>query len=108
MALALCLPIHFLWFFIVWIAAIAVDAHLPFSLIVLVTTTVWIATMIPATVAGLGIRELGFVYLLGQNEITDEQSALIAFFQSLIIIIFGIIGLPLLWESIKRKNNESS
>ncbi len=98
-ALLICFPIHGIWFTMVWMVGMIIGADVSFFLIALITTLVWIITMLPLTVAGIGLREVSFVYLLSIQGVTDEQSALMALFQSGIIIIVGLIGLPLLWKA---------
>lgn len=98
-AFLLCLPIHIIWFAMIWLVGDVIGANISFFMVALITTLVWIITIIPLTVAGIGIRELSFVYLMQAQGISDEQSTIMALFQSSIIIIIGILGLPLLFRS---------
>jgi len=100
----LSIPIHFLWFTIVWIVANSIGADISLLVISLVTIIVWIATLLPLSIAGIGMREIGFVYLLSQYGLSDAQSMLIGLFQSFIIILFALLGLPFLWYYIFNKN----
>jgi uncharacterized protein (TIRG00374 family) len=102
-AFLLCFLIHTLWFLIVWLVSYSIDVNLSFFVISLVTIIVWIASLLPLTIAGLGLRELGFIYLLNQYGVLNEQSITIALFQSFIIIIMGVIGMPFAIEFIKTK-----
>lgn len=98
-AFILCLPIHTIWFAMVWFVGDVIGANISFFMVSLITTLVWIITMIPLSIAGIGIRELSFVYLMQAQGVSDEQSTMMALFQSIIIIIIGIFGLPLLFRS---------
>ncbi len=98
-AFILCLPIHTIWFTMVWLAGDVIGTNISFFMVTLVTILVWIITMVPLSIAGIGIRELSFVYLMQAQGVSDEQSTMMALFQSVIIIIIGIIGLPFLFRS---------
>jgi uncharacterized protein (TIRG00374 family) len=96
----LSILIHFIWFFIVWYIANSYDINISFYIITLVTILVWLATILPISISGFGIRELGFVYLLDQYGLTTTQSMFLGAFQSMIIFVFSLIGLPLLFKYI--------
>lgn len=98
-AFFLCFPIHMSWFAMVWLVGYVIGADVSFFAVMLITTIVWIITMIPLSIAGIGVRELSFLYLMGTQGVNNEQSVIMALFQSIIIILTGIIGLPLLFRN---------
>ncbi len=96
-AFMLCIPIHILWFLLVYLISHALRIEITFFTISMVTTLVWLITILPVTLAGLGVRELGFIFLLSMQGVGEEQAVALALYQSAIIIIMAIIGLPFLW-----------
>ena len=98
----LSIIIHLIWFFTIWYIANEYSINVSFQIITLVTIIVWLATMLPISISGFGIRELGFVYLLNQYGITTTQSMFLGAFQSFILFVFSLIGLPLLFKYISN------
>ena len=104
-AFGLSIPIHLLWFTMVWIVGHSIGAEVSLSVVSLVTIIVWIATLLPLTIAGIGMRELGFVYLLSQYGLSDVQSILMGLFQSFVLLLFAILGIPFLWYYLLQKDS---
>jgi len=104
-AFGLSIPIHLLWFTMVWMVGHSIGAEVSLSVVSLVTIIVWIATLLPLTIAGIGMRELGFVYLLSQYGLSDAQSILMGLFQSFVLLLFAILGIPFLWYYLWHKDS---
>jgi uncharacterized membrane protein YbhN (UPF0104 family) len=102
-ALLLSFPIHGLWFLMVWLIGRDIGADISLALVSLVTIIVWVATLLPLSIAGIGVRELGFVYLLGQYGVDTAQAMMLGLFQSFVLLLFALAGLPILWYRTGRK-----
>ncbi|MBN1225803.1 MAG: flippase-like domain-containing protein [Deltaproteobacteria bacterium] len=97
LALLLCVPIHSSWFIIVYILARNIGIDIPFLSISMVTCLVWVISAVPLTFAGLGVRELSFVYLLSLQGITAEFATALSLHQFAIIVLVAMIGIPFIW-----------
>jgi len=93
-ALLLCLPIHISWFIIVYILALTIGIPISFLSISMVTCLVWVISAVPLTFAGLGVRELSFVYLLSLQGISAEFSTALSLHQFTITALVALIGIP--------------
>jgi glycosyltransferase 2 family protein len=56
----------------------AIGLELSFALVSVCLTVVLVAMLIPISIGGLGVREGGFVLLLGQADIGSAQAALLS------------------------------
>ncbi|MFC1818482.1 lysylphosphatidylglycerol synthase transmembrane domain-containing protein [Thermodesulfobacteriota bacterium] len=89
----LCIPIHGLWFVMVYMVSQAIGVQIGFSTLSIITSLVWVITVAPVSIAGFGVRELSFVYLMSFEGVVGEQTAVIALFQSLMVVLTGTVGL---------------
>ena len=96
LALLLCLPIHVSWFCIVFLLAHWIDVNVSFLSICMVSALVWVISAVPLTFAGLGVRELSFVYLLGLQGVGSAQATALSLYQFGIVILSGLVGLGFL------------
>ena len=81
------------------IGAAAFGVHLPFLLFIVIMPVIILITLLPISIAGLGVRELGFVYLFGQVGMPAE----IALSLSLLIRILTILlAVPGAWFYVRR------
>jgi len=107
--LLLCVPIHFLWFIVMYILANINGIEISFFTIVIVTSLVWIITAIPITFSGMGVRELSFVYLLSLQGISSDAATTLSLHQFTITVLMAIIGIPFIWlANAKTKSNEKN
>ena len=53
---------------------------------------VWLLTLIPVGVGGLGVREFGFLTLLGAYGVTKESALLISLITYLAFLVGGLVG----------------
>lgn len=105
LALSVCFPIHISWFIIVYILARNIGINISFLSISLVTSLVWVISAIPITFAGLGVRELSFVYLLSLQGISGEFATALSLQQFAIITLVAMIGIPFIWiGNVKQKS----
>ena len=109
---AISLLIHFLWFLMVYLVALDLDSGASFFAITAVTTVVWVVSLVPISIGGIGVRELGFVLLLTMKGVSQADAATLAVFQSAMILEFAVLGFPLLWfgwgERVEREHTASS
>jgi hypothetical protein len=62
----------------VWLIARAVDIDAPFSLLAVVTPLVLVVTLVPISIAGVGIREGGMVVLLGAADYSATEATVLS------------------------------
>jgi uncharacterized protein (TIRG00374 family) len=96
-AFLLCIPIHILWFIIVYILSRSIGINISFLSISMITCIVWVISSLPLTFAGLGVRELSFVYLLSLQGISAEFATALSLSQFGIIVLVAMAGLPFFW-----------
>lgn len=53
---------------------------------------VWLLTVIPISVGGLGVREIGFVFLLGTFGEFNEQAVVLGLLSFLVYLLGGLVG----------------
>jgi uncharacterized membrane protein YbhN (UPF0104 family) len=61
-----------------WTLARAVDLHLSYTLLAVVTPLVIVATLMPISIAGFGVREGGYVALLAQTGVSAADATLLS------------------------------
>jgi uncharacterized protein (TIRG00374 family) len=84
---------------LVAIGAAAFGVHVPFLLFVVIVPVIILITLLPISIAGLGVREVGFVYLFGLAGISAE----IALALSLLIRLLDLLmALPGAWFYIRH------
>ena len=64
--------------FAAWVLARAIDLHLSFALLAVVTPLVIIVTLFPVSIAGFGIREGGYVALLAEAGVSAPDATLLS------------------------------
>ncbi len=96
-ALLLCVPIHVLSFSIGWFGALALGISIGWMTLAAVIAIIWVVTMLPISFGGLGLRELGFVFLLTGSGITAAQASAVAVVLSGLVVATAVTGVPLMW-----------
>jgi len=74
------------------IGAAAFGVHLPFLLYVVIMPVIILITLLPISIAGLGVRELGFVYLFGQVGMPAEVALSLSLLTRLLTILLAVPG----------------
>jgi uncharacterized membrane protein YbhN (UPF0104 family) len=74
------------------IGAAAFDVHLPFLLYIVIMPVIILITLLPISIAGLGVRELGFVYLFGQVGMPAEIALSLSLLTRLLTILLAVPG----------------
>lgn len=72
--------------------AISVNIDLDFSAIAWIRSLVLLLALIPVTIAGLGVRELSFIALLDQYDITSNLALSYAMASFIVQIVIGVAG----------------
>jgi uncharacterized membrane protein YbhN (UPF0104 family) len=93
-ALALCVPIHLLWFAVVYLLARQLHLGISFLTAGLATAIVWLITTVPVSLAGLGVRELSYVYILGLYGVAADGATALSLAQFAIMVISALLGIP--------------
>jgi uncharacterized protein (TIRG00374 family) len=81
------------------IGAMAFGVHLPILVFIVIVPVIILITLLPISIAGLGVRELGFVYLFGEVGMPAE----VALSLSLLLRLFAILlAAPGAWLYVRR------
>lgn len=87
----------------VTVGAAALGHPLPFTFIMVVYPVMLLISLLPITIAGLGVREAGYVYFLGLGGMPAEVALPLALIQRL----FTVLGtLPGAWWYVRRGLHE--
>lgn len=107
-ALAYCLPIHGLWFLVVYVYAGMLGIDLSFFSVSVVTCLAWVVTLLPLSFGGLGVREMSYVGLLSMYEVPSEAAVALSLYQFMIGVLSGFLGIPffLWWRGLKANAAE--
>ena len=79
-----------------WIVAAALDVDLSFSACLALVPLVWLATLVPLSFGGIGVREAAFAYLLGTVGVSPEASLLVSLGTFASLVFNGVVGAVLL------------
>jgi len=75
-----------------WLAALAMGIDTSFLACLALVPLVWLVTMLPVSIGGIGLREVSFAYLLGTIGISSEESLLISLGTFATLVLNGFIG----------------
>lgn len=79
--------------FISYYIALTINVDISFVACTAIIPIIWLATLLPITFGGNGIRELSFVYLFGKINIAAEDALIISLGTYFTLIMSGFIGL---------------
>lgn len=100
--LALSLLLQVVSIAVSWLVAFAMGIHISFLACLALVPLVWLVTMLPVSIGGIGLREVSFAYLLGTIGISSEESLLISLGTFATLVLNGSIGgLMLARESLR-------
>jgi hypothetical protein len=83
----------------------AIGFDLPFSLAAVTAAVVLLAMLLPISIGGFGVREAGFVVLLGEAGIGTTDATLLSLLSALVILLASVAVLaplavrPGLWQT---------
>lgn len=75
-----------------WVVARALAIDVPLSAFIAVVPLVWLVTMLPISIGGIGLREASFAYLLGTVGVSTEASLLISLGTFGSLLLNGAVG----------------
>jgi uncharacterized membrane protein YbhN (UPF0104 family) len=83
--------------------------ELPFALAAVSASIVLVATLIPVSVGGLGIREGGFVLLLGEAGISAADATLVSLLSAAAVLMSsaGVAGAAYLYDALRAGRPEA-
>ena len=87
----------------VTVGAAALGHPLPFTFILVVFPVMLLISLLPITIAGLGVREAGYVYFLGLGGMPAEVALPLALIQRLFTILSTLPGA---WWYVRRGLHE--
>ncbi len=70
----------------------ALDMHIGFIHVMYIVPLTFFATLLPVTIAGIGIREGAFIYFLGRYGYSPENAIAFSLLGYLLILVVGITG----------------
>ncbi|NLP11772.1 flippase-like domain-containing protein [bacterium] len=103
-ALLLSFIIHISWFFVNYYLALHLQINVTFFDISMVSCLVWIITIIPISIGGMGVRELSYIGLLSGYGVSAEQATALSVTVFSTMVIVAILGVPFIFtkkEAIK-------
>lgn len=91
------------------LAGRTLGVDLPFALAAASATIVLVATLIPVSVGGLGIREGGFVLLLGEAGIDAADATLISLLSAAVVLLTSaaIVGVTAFYDALRARETEA-
>lgn len=75
-----------------WILARAIDLDVSFALLAVVTPLVIISTLVPISIAGFGVREVGYVALLAEAGVSAPDATLLSLLNAVALAIATLPG----------------
>jgi len=89
---ALSLVFHLTQVVVQWILARAVGTTLPLSYCLIVYPVISLMTALPVSVAGLGVREGGYLYFLTRIDIDDSIAVTMGLSWFAVTVLAGLVG----------------
>ena len=83
---------YLFFLFSAYLVAIAINIDLDFSVIAWIRSLVLLLALIPITIAGLGVRELSFIALLNQYDISSDLALSYAMASFIVQLVIGLAG----------------
>jgi len=83
-----------------WVVGLALGAAVPAGIYLALVPLVWVVTMLPVTIGGVGLREAAFVYLFGSAGVSSEVSLGISLGTWAGLLFSGLLGGIVLARSI--------
>lgn len=80
----------------IWLFALALSAHIPFTVCASLSAVALMAGQVPFTVAGLGARDAALVLLLAQY-LAPETAAAVGILIAIRNVLPPLLGLPMMW-----------
>jgi len=106
-ALLLSFVIHISWFFINYYLALHLKINVTFFDISMISCLVWIITIIPISIGGMGVRELSYIGLLAGYGVSAEQATALSVTVFSTMVIVAILGIPFIFTK-RRKSKAGS
>jgi len=75
-----------------WLVALAFEIELSFLACLALVPLVWLITLLPISIGGIGLREVSFAYFFGTMDIPTEASLLISLGTFAALILPGGVG----------------
>jgi len=102
-ALLISFVIHISFFAMNYLIAAFLNIKISFLDISMVSCLVWFITVIPVSISGIGVREISYISLMGLYGISAEASAGLSLYGFLVMVIVGLLGLPFVFTSRRKK-----
>jgi len=75
-----------------YLLSIAFSLNLPFSFFMVVIPVIFLLSMLPVSINGIGIRENLFVYFFAKVSVSPEKSLAIAWMAFVMLLFYALIG----------------
>jgi hypothetical protein len=75
-----------------WVVALAFEIDVSFLACLALVPLVWLVTLLPISIGGIGVREASFVYLFGAIGISSEESLVVSLGTFAALILTGAVG----------------
>jgi glycosyltransferase 2 family protein len=93
---------QFLLVWSVWLLARTIDLKLSFALVAVTVPLVLLATMMPISIGGFGVREAGFVVLLGEAGVNATDATLLSLLSAAALALASLPGAVAFLVPIRR------
>jgi uncharacterized protein (TIRG00374 family) len=106
LAFGLSFVSHLLGIILYWSISQAIGIHLSVFLLIWIVTFLTLVQLVPISIAGIGIRELSVVFILGQHGVRDTLALAFSLILFTLTIISGFIGgLLEAWDLLTRTHD---
>jgi uncharacterized membrane protein YbhN (UPF0104 family) len=86
-----------------------VGVQLSFALAAVSTAIVLVAMLIPISIGGLGVREGGFVLLLGEAGINGADATSVSLLSAAVVVLAGavVVALAAAWDALRPRERSA-
>jgi len=91
-AFGLTLVFHFVGVFCTYLIGLALNTEVSFAFYCVALPIIWLITMLPVSINGIGVREGGFVLFFAAAGMSNADALLISFLTFAQLVILGVIG----------------
>jgi len=92
---------------VVWITAVGLNLHIPFSYFLIFVPVITLISMIPVSLNGMGLREYAFMSLFSAIGVSTESCIALGLVSSILIILSSLPG-GIIYIFFRNKTDESS
>lgn len=105
-AFVISLIAQFIAIFSTYCISRALDVDVPFTYFLIIMPLIWVITMIPVSISGIGVREGAFVLFFTQQGVARERALALSLLVFAVTVATGIVGgVIYAWGGYRKHNN---